>query len=131
MQVCVRQTHQRAEPLRWVSTGDARGVNSDLHHFLHVGGRRLTGVELPARPRLRTAQRPTHVKLTATLTVARRQQEGEEGEEDGAVAGAGHGGRSGRQEVRQEVTEGRRSHFHSIGSLLQVDPLLFIMWLSW
>lgn len=30
-------TDQCAESLRWVSTGDARGVNSDLHHLFHVG----------------------------------------------------------------------------------------------
>lgn len=74
IQVCgcsgVCATDQSTEPLRWVSTGDAGGVNSDLHHFLHVGGRRLTGVELPSRPPLRATQRATHFKRSRGLTVA-------------------------------------------------------------
>lgn len=73
VQVCM--TDQCAESLRWVSTGDAGGVDSDLHHLLHVGRWRLTGVKLPSRPRLRAAQRATHVKLTDDLTPAQRQQE--------------------------------------------------------
>lgn len=96
-QVCVFSgvcaTDQSAEPLRWVSTGDSGGVNSDLHHFLHVGGRRLTGVELPSRPPLRATQRATRFKRSRGLTVARCRQV--EQHEDEAAQVGGHVGPTG------------------------------------
>lgn len=100
VQVCVQvcMTDQCAESLRWVSTGDAGGVDSDLHHLLHVGRWRLTGVKLPSRPRLRAAQGPTHVKLTPAQRRQEEQeeQEGEETEEE-AEEEARHGGLTVRQ----------------------------------
>lgn len=90
VQLCV--TDQCAEPLRWVSTGDPRGVNSDLHHLLHVGRWRLTGVELPAWPRLRATQRPTQAELISGLTLAQHRHEDEKREE-----GEEHGGLTIRQ----------------------------------
>lgn len=91
--VQVRQTDQCTESLRWVSAGDPRGVNSDLHHLLHVGWGRLTGVKL--RPRLWATQRSTDIKLTPST----RQQEGEEGE----GVWEGHDELSGKQEVQLKV----------------------------
>lgn len=69
-QVCV--TDQRAEPLGWVSTGDARRVHSDLHHLFHVGRWRLTCVELPSWPSFRVPQTLAHIKLTLSQ---QRQEE--------------------------------------------------------
>lgn len=86
--VCVF-SDQCTEFLRWISTGDPRRVNFDLHHLLHVGRWRLTSVELPAWPSLRDTQEPTQVKLTSCLTPARHWQEDEEDEEE-----RGHGGLS-------------------------------------
>lgn len=62
-QVCV--TDQCAESLGWVSTGDPRGVNSDLHHLFHVGRWRLTCVKLPSWPSFRVPQISTQIKLTS------------------------------------------------------------------
>ena len=61
--VCVCVPYQGAEAFRWVSTGHPGRLYPDLHELLHVGGRRLTGVELPARPRLRTSQRAADLVL--------------------------------------------------------------------
>ena len=104
--MCV--TDQCAESLRWVSTGDPRGVNSDLHHLLHVGRWRLTCVELPAWPCLWATQRPTHIKLTSRLTLAQHWHEEEEEEEEGE----GHGGLTVRQ------TESSSGSHISTGSVL-------------
>lgn len=95
--MCV--TDQCAESFRWVSTGDPRGVHSDLHHLLHVGRRRLTGIELPSWPPLWSAQRPTHIKLRAGLSPSQRRQQDEEEEERDV-----HGGPTVHQEVWVTLT---------------------------
>lgn len=97
-------THQRAKAFRGVSTGDAGGVDSDLHQLLHVDGRRLTGVELPAWPRLRVQQGPAHVKRTNGLRADQRrdEEEDDEGEWEGPDPGEGPGKEPGQKHLCQE-----------------------------
>lgn len=117
-QVCV--TDQRAESLRRVSTGDARGVHSDLHHLLHVGRRRLTCVKLPSWPSFRVPQTPTHIKLTLS-----QQRQEEHHCSNGGGLGS-HTGQTGRRERLSHI-----SHVFNPSLPTQAQGyLLFSIWAS-
>lgn len=84
-------TDQCAESLRWVSTGDARGVNFDLHHLFHVGRWRLTWIKLPSWAPVRVSQTLTHIKLTSD----EQRQEEQECSSGGGLGS--HTGQTGRR----------------------------------
>ena len=128
VQVCM--TDQCAESLWWVSTCDSGGVNSDLHHLLHVGRWRLTSIKLPSRPRLWATQWPTHIKLTTSLTLAKHRQEEEEEEEMGVKMR--HGGQSVRQTGSSSGGQKYLTHFYlgiQTGGCHGGQPVIFLS--SW
>ncbi|PWA29941.1 hypothetical protein CCH79_00020550 [Gambusia affinis] len=77
------------------ASGDAGGVDSDLHELLHVGGGGLTGEGLPSWPRPQAAG----LQGAAGLRGGRRDDDDDDDDEE---QGGGHGAcESVRQEVHQ------------------------------